>query len=72
MTCVPGELGQLDHKTGCTDIVLRVSSSGGFVPVEVNLTDTPIFTLYGDNTAIFRPQPSDWMYPGPETGRAHV
>jgi len=65
VTCVPGEVGRLEHKTGCTDIVLRVSSVGGFVPVEWNLTDTPIFTLYGDNTAIFRPQPKDGMYPGP-------
>lgn len=64
-SCVPGEVGQLEHKTGCTDVVLRVSSAGGFVPLEVNLTDTPIFTLYGDNTAIFRPQPKDAMFPGP-------
>jgi hypothetical protein len=64
-TCVPGEVGKLEHKTGCMDIVLRVASTGGFVPVEFSLTDTPIFTLYGDNTAIFRPQPKDGMFPGP-------
>jgi len=63
--CGPGEVGRLEHKTGCTDIVLRVTSAGGFVPIEVNLTDTPIFTLYGDNTAIFRPQPAGGMFPGP-------
>ena len=63
--CVPGTVGKLDHKTGCTDIVLRVESNGGFVPVEFSLTNAPIFTLYGDNTAIFRPQPTDGVCPGP-------
>lgn len=63
--CVPGVVGALEHKTGCTDVVLRMYSWGGFVPLEVNLTDVPTFTLYGDNTAIFRPQPADGMFPGP-------
>jgi len=63
--CVAGEVGALDHKTGCTDVVLRMYSWGGFVPLEYNLTDVPTFTVYGDNTAIFRPQPADGMFPNP-------
>lgn len=63
--CVPGEIGTIDHPTGCTDIVLRVDSWGGFVPVEVSLTQLPVFTLYGNNTAVFLPQPKDGMFPGP-------
>lgn len=63
--CVPGEIGTIDHPTGCTDIVLQLDSCCGFVALETNLTSTPVFTLYGDNSAIFRPQPADGMYPGP-------
>lgn len=62
--CVPGQVGTIDHPTGCTDIVLQMDSVGGFVPLEYNLTATPSFTLYGNNVAIFRPQPVDGMYPG--------
>lgn len=62
--CVPGQVGTIDHPTGCTDIVLQMDSVGGFVPLEYNLTATPSFTLYGNNVAIFRPQPADGMYPG--------
>lgn len=62
--CVPGVVGSLDHPTGCTDIVLQMTSSGGMM-LELNLVDTPMFTLYGDNTVIFRPQPADGAFPGP-------
>jgi hypothetical protein len=30
---------------------------GGFVPMEVNLTQAPQFTLYGDGTVVFKPLP---------------
>jgi hypothetical protein len=63
--CVPGQVGTIDHPTGCTDIVLQMDSMGGFVPLEWNLIATPSFTLYGNNVAIFRPQPADGMFPGP-------
>jgi hypothetical protein len=33
-----------------------MDSCCGFVPVEVSLTSVPVFTLYGDNTAVFRAQ----------------
>jgi hypothetical protein len=64
-SCVPGQVGTIDHPTGCTDVVLRLDSCCGFTAVETALTETPLFTLYGDNSAVFRPQPADGMYPGP-------
>ena len=45
---------QIEHPTGATDIVLRWEMGGGFVPLEVNLTHVPQFTLYGDGTVVFR------------------
>jgi hypothetical protein len=35
--------------------VLRAESGGGFVPFGFLATQAPYFTLYGDNTIIFRP-----------------
>jgi hypothetical protein len=52
----------LEHPTGPTDIVLRFEESGGFVPVEVNATYAPSFTLYGDGRVVFR----DPWAPAPE------
>ena len=49
-TAVPG----IEHATGAKDIVIRVESSGGFVPVEFLATSAPSFTLYGDGTVVFR------------------
>jgi hypothetical protein len=49
------EVGQIDHPTGATDVVLRLESGGGMVPFGFFATQAPAFTLYGDNTVIFRP-----------------
>lgn len=38
-----------------TKVVLRMSVGGGFVPMSVALLEMPTFTLYADNSAIFRP-----------------
>ena len=38
-----------------TKVVLRMSVGGGFVPMGVAMLEMPTFTLYADNTAIFRP-----------------
>jgi hypothetical protein len=54
---VPGEVGQIDHPTDPKAVVLRMETCCGFVPVEISLTEAPEFTLYGDNTVVFRPQP---------------
>ena len=50
----PTAVAGIEHPTGATDIVLRVESSGGFVPVEFLATSAPTFTLYGDGTVVFR------------------
>ena len=46
------QAGALEHATGPTGIVLRVTAGGGFMPVEFNLRSLPSYTLYGDGTAI--------------------
>jgi hypothetical protein len=49
---------------GPDDLVLRVETGGGFVPVEVNLADFPEFSLYGDGRVITQ-GPQILIYPGP-------
>jgi hypothetical protein len=49
------EVGQVEHPTGAADVVLRIESGGGFMPFGFLATQAPNFTLYGDNTVIFRP-----------------
>jgi hypothetical protein len=44
--------GAIQHPTGANDVVVRVVTGGGFVPVEVNLASVPSYTLYGDGTVI--------------------
>lgn len=43
----------LVHPTGPTDIILSYDLAGGFVPVEWLAAHVPVFTLYGDGTAVF-------------------
>jgi hypothetical protein len=40
------------HPAGHADIVLRVTSAGGFVAPQTNLATLPAFTLYGDGRVI--------------------
>jgi hypothetical protein len=54
----------LDYPTGKTAVVAQVSTGGGFVPVEYNLTQTPGFTLYGDGTVVVT-GPQIEIYPQP-------
>jgi hypothetical protein len=54
----------IGHPTRATDVVIRVSSGGGFVPVQVNLRALPSFTLYGDGTLIV-PGAVPQIFPGP-------
>jgi hypothetical protein len=42
------------HPTGAADVLLRLESGGGFVPVDFLATAAPSFTLYGDGTVVFR------------------
>ncbi len=66
-TSEPGALGTIDHPVEPTAIVLRMSVGGGFVPTEIAFIESPTFTLYGNNVAIFRPagQSSDLTDPLP-------
>jgi hypothetical protein len=42
----------IDHPTGGDQLVLRISSEGGFVAPEVTVASLPWFSLFGDGTAI--------------------
>jgi hypothetical protein len=44
----------IQHPTGATDVILRMETSGGFIPAEFMATFAPSFTLYGDGTVVFR------------------
>src|SRR3990172_2168523 len=44
------------HPTGPTDIVLRASTQGGFVRIEVVMGRVPEFTLYGDGRVLLLPE----------------
>jgi len=43
------------HAAGPTDVVLRVTETGGFVPIEYGMARVPLFTLYGDGRVIVVP-----------------
>jgi hypothetical protein len=49
-----GGFGAIEHATGSTDVLLRFEQGGGFVAPAFLATQTPIFTLYGDGTVVFR------------------
>lgn len=44
----------ISHPTGAADVILRMESGGGFVPIDFMATAAPSFTLYGDGTVVFR------------------
>ncbi|MEX0990504.1 MAG: hypothetical protein WEA54_04720 [Actinomycetota bacterium] len=54
----------IDHPTGAGDLVLRVSTEGGFVPVDYALSAVPGFSLMGDGTMIVT-GPQIEIYPPP-------
>lgn len=58
--------GEISHPTGATDVVLRMEEGGGFVPIEFNAANAPIFTLYGDGVVIFKPLTEFFPEPGPD------
>lgn len=60
----PRDDGEIDHATGAGDLLVRVAYEGGFVPVDWNLTNLPIFSLYGDGTLI-QPGAQIEIYPPP-------
>jgi hypothetical protein len=50
--------------TGSDQLVLRITTGGGLVPVEYTLTHTPWFSLYGDGLVVVQ-GPANESYPGP-------
>lgn len=60
----PDPRAGIDHPTDPTQVVLRLSDEGGFVPIGWTLTSYPRFTLYGDGTVITGGAQVA-IYPGP-------
>ena len=54
-TPTAGSSGLIEHPTGSDDLVLRFEQGGGFVPIDFFVTQAPLFSLYGDGTAVFQP-----------------
>jgi hypothetical protein len=51
----------IGYPTGATDVILRMDEGGGFMQWGYSAVQTPVFTLYGDGTIIFRP--NTWPEP---------
>jgi len=49
-------VGAIDHATGAKDVLLRYDVGGGLMMAGFSASQTPIFTLYGDGTVVFRNQ----------------
>jgi hypothetical protein len=60
----PPDDGAIDHPTGANEVVLRVSTGGGFVMPEFLFSAVPQFTLYGDGRVLV-PGAVPAIYPGP-------
>lgn len=60
----PGSNGGIDHPTGADELVLRVHTGGGFVPIDYHLREVPGFTLLGDGRLVVS-GPVIEIYPGP-------
>ena len=48
-------VGAIEHPTGERDVILRMESGGGFVPMEFSASQAPTFTLYGNGVVVFVP-----------------
>lgn len=55
--------GAIDHKTGATDVLLRIEQGGGFVPIDFLATQAPGFTLFGDGVIVFQPKVEQFPQP---------
>ncbi len=56
--------GRTDHPTGASELVLRISGEGGFVPVKYLMGAIPAFSLLGDGTSVSAGAQTA-IYPGP-------
>jgi hypothetical protein len=59
-----GGTSGIDHLPGADQLVLRVATGGGFVPVEFNLRAVPGVSIFGDGRMIVE-GPQIEIYPGP-------
>jgi hypothetical protein len=62
-TSEPSTTGAIEHKTGSTDVVLRIETGGGFVPIDFLATQAPTFTLFGDGVVVFQPKVEQFPQP---------
>jgi hypothetical protein len=64
-SATPVLIGAVDHPTDPTAVVLRIESGGGFIGPNVQLLGLPPFTLYGDDSVVYRPatDTTDTGYP---------
>ena len=60
----PGDGGGIDHATTPDHVLVRISSEGGFTPVEWTYTNFPVYSLFGDGTLVV-PGAQIEIYPGP-------
>ena len=59
-----GDGGGISYPTAADQIVLRIEQGGGFVTMQYNLTNTPLFSLFGDGLVVM-PGAQIEIYPGP-------
>ena len=57
-------VGAIEHRTGATDVILRIEQGGGFVPIDFLATQAPGFTLYGNGVIVF--QQATPIFPQPD------
>ena len=75
--CSPGAAApdrtpdRIDHPTGMSDLVVRISTSGGLLPPHARLTELPLASLYGDGRLITQ-GPRIAIYPGPAVPNLQV
>ena len=50
----PSTVGAIEHKTGATDVILRMEQGGGLMPIDAIATQAPAFTLYGNGVIVFQ------------------
>ena len=61
-------VGAIEHKTGATDVILRIERGGGLVPMEFIASQAPGFTLFGNGVVVF--QPVVTTFPQPDASGA--
>jgi hypothetical protein len=57
-------VGAIEHKTGATDVILRIEQGGGFVPIDFLASQAPGFTLFGNGVIVF--QRAVTVFPQPD------